>query len=725
MKPQLLYIFLAILLTLSTNSGCQNLSVPEAGNVLLITLDTTRADSLGCYGNSEISTPNLDAIAAQGLLFENAYTTCPMTLPAHSSILTGRYPFTHGVRNNTHYLLSDENQTIAEVLKNKGYRTAAFIGSTILSGDRGLDQGFDKYCDNMFSGVEESEIETPWAARKAANVNYDFKNWLVQYLSEKMESDKFFAWVHYYDPHYRYEPEEPYLSEYAENPYYGEIAYVDEKIGEIIDLLKSNNLYDNTLIIIAGDHGEGLGEHGEDFHGIYCYDTTLKVPLIISAPEYRANAGRIATRVSNSNIYETINSWCGGQFTTGSSQDLLIFNTEDGDDSGPWTFYFESYEARINYGWAGLAGTIMGDYKLIWSPTPELYNLIKDPLETENIYTPDNRYYEDVVLGMYDSYGISDDIFPTGNLPTEDIEMLESLGYISGGSLSLSNDELISINGLDDVKDKSEIIKRISVLLEEGNYDYDTGDFSSAREKYLELLTYVENYTSLSNLGEIETYFGNFDEAAAYFKLACGISPEQPEAWYNLGVAYRNNQQGDLSIEAFNLAISLGPDDPVNSGSHVALAVYMSENGDWKSALDEIIAAKEICPDESAMEISAYEASILFNLAAWLEIEAIKIASPMQMDSSTVKVVDPSEYSDLLIESAGYYHRSYQLYKEYLEVNSGSSTQYYEAALAASHQEDFDRALEWLQAAYELLPQGDPNRDAMRELISKVAGRIG
>ncbi len=252
--------------------------VKSAPNVVVITIDTLRADHLGCYGNKQIRTPNIDALASDGARFERAYTPVPVTLPAHTVIFTGTYPMLSGMHDFSGNKLSPGQPTLASVLKQHGYTTGAVLGSAVLDSRFGLNQGFDFYYDHFdFNRLQESNLEE---MERPGNLVADVAlDWLA-----KNRTNKFFLWMHLYDPHYPYRPPAPYSEQYKDRPYDGEIAFADSQVGRLITFLKANGLYRNTVVVLAGDHGESLGEHGERNHGFFIYNATLHVPMIIRLP---------------------------------------------------------------------------------------------------------------------------------------------------------------------------------------------------------------------------------------------------------------------------------------------------------------------------------------------------------------------------------------------------------------------------------------------------------
>src|SRR5436190_9599301 len=244
-------------------------------NVVVITIDTLRADHLGCYGYKQIRTANIDALASDGVRFERAYTAVPVTLPSHTVIFTGTYPTLSGMHDFAANKLGPTQPTLASVLKDHGYTTGAVIGSAVLDSRFGLNRGFDFYYDHFdFNRLQESnleEMERP--GNLVADVTLDWLN--------KNYAKKFFLWMHLYDPHYPYRPPAPYSDQYKDRPYDGEIAFADSQVGRLIRFLKDKGLYQNTIIVLTGDHGESLGEHGEKTHGFFIYNATLHIPVIL------------------------------------------------------------------------------------------------------------------------------------------------------------------------------------------------------------------------------------------------------------------------------------------------------------------------------------------------------------------------------------------------------------------------------------------------------------
>src|SRR6266852_1263430 len=272
-----------LFLLTALNAASAPAQTPEksAPNVVLITIDTLRADYLGCYGYSQIKTPNIDSLAAAGARFARALTVVPVTLPSHTAMLTGTYPMLSGIHDFSGNKLSPQQPTLTTVLKQSGYATGAVVASADLDSRFGLNQGFDFYYDHFdFSRLEEANLDE--MARPGNVVADQALDWLG-----KNSQKKFFLWMHLYDAHYPYPPPEPYSREYASQPYDGEIAFADEQVGRLLRFLKDKGLYQNTVIVLTGDHGESLGEHGEKTHGFFIYNATLHIPVILHLPGQR------------------------------------------------------------------------------------------------------------------------------------------------------------------------------------------------------------------------------------------------------------------------------------------------------------------------------------------------------------------------------------------------------------------------------------------------------
>ncbi len=450
----------AVLLLLA---GCAPAPRP---NVLLVTLDTTRADALGAYGATTGATPTLDRIATEGVRFDRAYTVTPLTIPAHSSVHTGLYPPRHGVRDNGDFFLGDDATTLAERLKAAGYGTMASVGAEVTSHHWGFAQGFDAYFDDM--GPADAKGNRWRVERRGDAVVDDALGWLE--ANGKGEAP-WFAWVHMFDAHHPYVPPEPYATTFEGKPYAGEVAYVDAQVARLRSWLETAGQLDRTWIFIVADHGEGLGSHGENLHGVLLYDATTHIPFLVRPPT--GGGGRVAgAPVSLVDLTPTILGVTGLPPAEGlDGQDLRPLLA--GEAVPARAVYAESRYAWHHYGWAPLAALVTDDHKLIDSTTPELYAR-SDTRERADL-VPTEPALAAELGGRLD--GMVAAMAPAGaasraDMSPERVSQLEALGYLTTGG-----GEGPPTDGLPDP------VKQLPVLgkLEKARTAFREGDLPAAR----------------------------------------------------------------------------------------------------------------------------------------------------------------------------------------------------------------------------------------------------
>ena len=341
--------------------------------LVVITLDTTRADRLSPYGFMNVSLPHLERLAREGVIFDQAISVAPLTLPAHTSLFTGLLPPSHGVRDNADPPLEEAHTTLAETLLARGFRTGAFVGSVVLHPDRGLKQGFEQY-----RGVDGADGQAPQARqRRADQVMADAVQWL-----DTIAGSRFFLWAHLYDPHRPYDPPEPYASIYGHNLYVGEIAFADSQIGRLLEALQQRALLDRTVVVVVGDHGESLGERGERDHGVFIYENVLRVPLIVRAPALAPF--RVGEVVRLTDVMPTVLDLLDVPALPVEGVSLVDVMRGRRRHLNLEAYSESLYPERL--GWSPLRALRDGRYKLIDAPRPELYDLENDPFEEQNIY---------------------------------------------------------------------------------------------------------------------------------------------------------------------------------------------------------------------------------------------------------------------------------------------------------------------------------------------------
>ena len=511
-------------------------------NVLIITLDTTRADRLGCYGYPKAGTPNLDALAAGGVRFENATCQVPLTGPSHCSLFTGAYPFVHQVHNNGSYILPPEIQTLAEAMKSAGRTTAAFVGSFSVDSRFGLDRGFEVYDDDFAAGQPFKSLN---AERRADEVYAPFARWLDEH-----KADRFFAWVHFFDPHIPYDPPSPYKERFASDPYDGEIAFMDEHVGKIVGKLRDDGLLQRTLIIIAGDHGEAFGEKEEMGHGVFLYEPTMRVPLIFYS-ENRLPRGRVVgSRVRLIDIPASVLDMLdlpGLKDSQGTSLLPYIQGKRKDDQSS----YIETYYPRENYGWSELVGLLRGEWKYIRAPREELYDLKRDPKEEKNLAGAKPDIVRDMGAGL--DKLVRESPSPSRaekkTLTGEETERLRALGYVSMADGP-------SGKTLPDPKDQTDELRLIRQA-EETEAAGNLPEAAAARQRILAMRPEVAS--SYVNLAYIQARMMKFDDVVRTLEQGLARVPDSEVLLLRLGNTFMVTGRVKKALEAFDRVLKTNP----------------------------------------------------------------------------------------------------------------------------------------------------------------------
>lgn len=522
---------------------------PPRLNLLIITLDTTRADRLGAWGGPTGLTPVLDDLAAKGVVFERAFAPVPLTLPSHASLFTGLYPPEHGLRlNNGISRLNSEIPVLAEVLQRQGYRTGAFIASFVLDKQFGLDRGFDYYDDNLDAGHGPTAAD-PHGHRM--RIGERVVNSALGWLRSRRKP--FFCWVHLFDPHSPYSPrEELFGAAYRERPYDAGIAYVDQQVGRLLDRLRQNGLDDRTLVVVVGDHGESLGEHQERTHGYTVYNATQHVPLIIRLAGADRLAGRIATPVSLVDVLPTLAEAMHLTLPAPCSGRSLVPACR-GSDLSVRGCYVESDHPFEEGGAAPLRGLIADHWKYIRSPRPELYDLNADPRELQNLAADKPTELErldQALRHMETQFQLRD--APTIVMSPHDKRKLVSLGYTSG----ITTTQVDAADNLPDIKD---LLPHFNAYSDAQGL-MSTGKFQAAATMLKPVVQAAPKYfQAWYNLGVCEQQLGHLPEAEAAFRQAVEIDGN---AWSQLALSkvYLIRKQPAQAIPHLEAAASLQPD---------------------------------------------------------------------------------------------------------------------------------------------------------------------
>lgn len=511
-------------------------AAPAHPNVILITMDTLRADHVACYGAKTVQTPTLDSLAKDGVVFERAFSQVPLTWPSHAAILTGTYPFQNGVQDFTGHPLSPEFRSIAQAFKQAGYATGAVVSSFVLDRSWGLARGFDFY-DDAFSATTFQQKDIGLVDRRAdESVNHTLA-WL-----KKNQQHPFFFWLHLYDPHSPYDPPEPFRSEYRDHPYDGEIAYADRELGRLIAWLKANRLYDHSLIVFLSDHGESLGEHGEKEHGFFIYNSTTHIPLIvkpvagsrpkdnhIDAPSQTIAVAPTLLRMAG--IRDSIEK----QFQ---SKGLFDFSSNGNDAAYSETFYPFS-----SFGWSSLHSLENAKYHYIEAPEPELYDVVADPREQKNLAAQQTAIAHVLKAKLHDTLKarpFHQSQTSSGKLNSDAAEKLRALGYVAYQS-PVSAEALAK--GLPDPKSK---LWEFNSILQAADAfranDFQTGESLLAKVRERDPQMYLIPFM----LGEAAIRQQKWDEAETEMRKCLALNPDFDQAMTGLAtVLIKQGNQGD------------------------------------------------------------------------------------------------------------------------------------------------------------------------------------
>ena len=558
-------------------------------NVVIITSDTTRADHIGCYGNRSVETPVIDKLAREGILFSQAVTPSPNTMPAHSSLLTGLYPFRHGVRANGTFRLDGQVTTLAERLKAKGYRTGAVISAFVLDSRFGLDQGFDLYHDDLTKGMQYSPHM--YRERAAELTNEPAAAWL-----RENGDQPFFLWVHYFDPHAVYMPPEPFRTRYAYDLYDGEIAYVDSQIGALLDQLDALGVRERTLVIYTSDHGEGLGEHGEFSHSLLIYDATMHIPLIVHAPQALPQGKVIDQQCSLVDVVPTVLALLGEPVPK--DLDGVNLCAPPVEENRP--VLIETIATMTLHGWAPLLGVRRTNYKYILAPTPETYDLRRDPRELENIHDASPEIVSELSgklaqwLGQ-DPFLAARKAVDLANLQAdkESLRHLAALGYVSTSQADDEQDQATELADPKDVIGQWETVQHAIHVDARG----DPQQAIALLEPHVQAVP-GDVFTRIV-LGGIYRRLGEDDRALAHFQRAEEEESNDPAVRVAIGNIYFSQRKHQEAERKIREALAI---DPSFGQAYIALAQLALSRGQEEEALANYRKAIEVDPGASGAD---------------------------------------------------------------------------------------------------------------------------
>jgi choline-sulfatase len=615
-------------------------------NVLLITIDTLRADYLGCYGRKSIATPNIDALAARGVRFEQAMAQVPLTAPSHACILTGTYPQVHKIRDMGGFVLDEKVPTLATILSKAGFETAAFVGSAVLNHYYGLSRGFAVYGDEMKVGPNMKKLPGVVAEVRGDVVTQRALDWL-----DKSASKRFFLWVHYYDPHFPYDPPEPYRTRYPKDPYGGEVAYADEQVGRLLTALEDHQLKERTLVVLMADHGESLGDHGEYTHGVFLYDSTVHIPLLFAGPGVPAGRA-VPQQVRSIDVLPTVTNYLGlsaGDKVQGTS--LLPSLVEGKPPAGNYC-YMETLYPKTQMGWSELRGVRTDEWKYIVAPKPELYRLSDDRSESRDVagkFPGDAERLQKKVWEIGGSPQSLNRLQPQ-LVDEQRRRELTALGYVGGGARPVHTD----VSGADP-KDRVGILGVLEKASESMNHDR-WKDAVPALESISRQDT--GNPLIYAYLQMCYERLGQFDRMEQTCRRAIDHRADSDNTYASLGGIYV--RRGDLAhaVEFMEKAARLNPANLENMENLATAYLQLGRPDDAQRALQAILVQN---PRHAGAN----------NVLGILEIQRSRPQEARrhfeQAIESEPDLAEPYMNLGLLAQKAGQYQIAMNYYREFLK----------------------------------------------------------
>ena len=557
-------------------------------NILLVTLDTTRADHIGAYGDARARTPRLDALAADGVLFEHAVSTAPITLPAHVSLLTGSYPFVHGVRNNGNFGLSERTPTVATALHARGYRTAAFVSAFVLDRRFGLARGFDRYDD----AVEPPSARGGELERRGDRTAAAAGEWLATSAGAP-----FFVWVHLYDPHDPYDPPPPYRESFAARPYDGEIAFDDSIVGSLLDRLKALGVATSTIVAVVGDHGESLGEHGEATHSLFVYESALHVPMIVAWPGHVPAGRRVGGLTRAIDLAPTLLELAGQPALDGADGRSLSVRMRRGD-RGSESAYSETYFPLFYMNWAPLRSLQDGRWKFIDAPVPELYDLANDPHESRNLAPVEGGRVAAFSRGLNQLTGGSAGAMAERQIDRETAGKLAALGYIGASGVGqASNTSPVTVGHRPDPKAMIGVFNALRAANSALQQGHAADGERLARQA---LRDDPDNAFASFVLGQAQMDQGRYRDAVAAFRRYGRLVPSSADAHHRAAIGLSRSGDAAAALAEEEAALTI---DPRDAEAHELRGGLLAVAGRIDEAIRELRAAVEIEPATPSFRI--------------------------------------------------------------------------------------------------------------------------
>ena len=664
-------------------AGNQKINFPRSGmNILLITVDTLRYDHLSVLYDKYVKTPNIDRLASQSIVFTRAFSHNPCTLPAHTNIMTGTTALYHGISDNSGFYLDKRFLTLASYLKQSGYLTGAFIGAFPLDSRFGLNQGFDVY-DDQYGTHNKDELF--FVERPAEKVIEPAIKWISG------TRGKWFTWIHLFDPHQPYMPPQPFRKDYRNDLYSGEVAYMDSCLKKLFDFLENRKLMSNTLIIFTADHGEALGEKGEETHTYFAYNNTIHIPLLIYIPG--ARPGFIHENVAHADIFPTVCEMIGMKIPSQIQGESLFPVIESGKRKRN-TIYFESLTAYLNRGWAPLRGFIRGDTKFIDLPIVEVYNIKNDLNENFNIAGKSKvqQMKRDMVKLKIDLKGPST-TRRSGQADSEVDAKLKSLGYITGSGAAPVNKVFTAA---DDLKTMLPIQNRMLNALAK----YQDGRSREAIDTLLAVAKESPAFTLVyQHLSTIYQDLGRMDKAVSILEDGLKKNPGNTSLMSSLGILHAESNNPERAVELLLYCTRVEPDNPDNF-NYLGVAYFRKR--DFARALDNY---KKVISMSSNYAPAFNNIGTLYLTIFTKQKDETSYKLAIENFSRAIEI-DPRLYSAYNGKGAAYmfkkdYNNAVIQYKKALELKPDFIDVYYNIGIAFQSKGDRSSALNYYRQCKE------------------------
>ncbi len=692
-----------VLLTLS--AACTPRPTPQpaaqqARNLVIVTIDTLRADRLGAYGSTTVATPNMDRLAREGAMALQASVHVPLTRPSHISLFTGLHPDEHGIRDNVSPPLAAKVPLLAEILQQRGFQTGAFVSSIVLSKQSGLGRGFAHYSDRFDIGQDDARFLNT-IQKSGDKTIEEATKWIAEPGSERR-----FAWVHLYDPHDPYEAPEPYASRYADRPYDGEVAWSDELIGRLDAVLASTGMRDNTLLVVTSDHGEGLEEHDESVHGFFVYETTLRVPFIVRGPGIRPGT-RLDLVARTVDVLPTVLDQLGLADAMPSVSGRSLKAALAGERMDDQPVFAESLTPLIHYGWSDLRTLRDGRWKYILAPRSELYDLESDPGERQNLVDREPARARALRSGLeqrlrQEQTRVRDTTSGPASVPPDVLEKLGALGYVSlsGGSHGKPSGA--------DPKDKIEEYQTVNTLMREGLINLREGRYAASLARFQSLFERkIDSFEAHYYAARALVGLKRWREAAAHFEGAIQKLPTYSAAYLGLAEAHLADRNVKLALAAIRRGQKAAPDDPR----------LVEREGDIGRGLRD--GAMAVAAYERVAQMAPRDALVRVKLGElYRDLGRPADAARLLREAIQLDATPASYWNSLgmILGGSGDLAGGEQAFREAISRDRTNAQYAYNLGLALARQKKHDEAATQFRRTLELDPQFAAARQRLAEL---------